>query len=137
MSQENVEVVRATIEAWNGGDMDAIHELIDPNIVLRLPEDWPEPGPYVGREAVMREWKQAREAWNADAVEPITDFIDFADRVVVRVAWRTVGSGPAANIELTSLYIVRGGKILLNEYFWNHAEALEAVGLSEESPPAD
>jgi hypothetical protein len=26
---------------------------------------------------------------------------------------------------------MRKGRILLNEYFWDHAEALEAVGLSE------
>ncbi len=54
MSEENVEVIRAAFEAWNAGDMDALRERLDPDIIWRPPEGWPEPGPFVGREAVMR-----------------------------------------------------------------------------------
>jgi ketosteroid isomerase-like protein len=32
-------------------------------------------------------------------------------------------------LELTSLTTVRKGKILAIEFFWDHAEALEALGL--------
>ena len=32
---------------------------------------------------------------------------------------------------------MRRGRIFLIEYFWNHAEALEAVGLSEQDAQAD
>jgi ketosteroid isomerase-like protein len=92
MSQENVEVVRATIDAWNAGDMDAFRELHDPEVIAQTVENWPERGPYVGREAVMRGFESIREAWDADGLEPISDFIDAADRVVVRFAWR--GRGP-------------------------------------------
>ena len=62
MSQENVEVVRAFFEAWNSGDMDAVRDTYDPNVIVRAVEGWPEPGPYVGRDAVMRQWKLQREA---------------------------------------------------------------------------
>ena len=55
MSQENVEIMRAYFEAWNAGDMDAVRQLYDPDAILRMPEGWPEPGPYVGGEAVWRE----------------------------------------------------------------------------------
>ena len=43
MSQENMEIVQASNEAWNRGDMDALRELYDPNamIVTGL-EGWPE-----------------------------------------------------------------------------------------------
>jgi ketosteroid isomerase-like protein len=60
MSQENVEIVRAFFEAWNAGDMDALREMYDPDIIVRMLEDWPEPGPFVGPDAVMRQWQQAR-----------------------------------------------------------------------------
>ena len=63
MSQENVEVAKASFEAWNAGDMDALRELYHPDVIARPPEDWPEPGPFVGREAVMRQWEQLRETW--------------------------------------------------------------------------
>ncbi len=94
MSQENVEIVRAAFEAWNAGDMDALRELYDPDVIVRAAEGWPEPGPFVGREAVMRQLEQLRETWDADALEPISDFIDGADRVAVRFIWRGAGHGP-------------------------------------------
>jgi ketosteroid isomerase-like protein len=131
MSQENVEIVRRGFDAWNTGDMDALRELYDPGIIWQAPEGWPEPGPYVGREAVMRQLEQMRETWDADALEPISDFIDAADRVVVRIIWRGVGHGPESNLELTGVYTVRKGRIPYIEFFWDHAEALETLGLSE------
>jgi ketosteroid isomerase-like protein len=130
MSQENVEIVRAVYEAWNAGDMDAFRDLYDPDVIMRPPEGWPEPGPFVGREAVMREWEHIREAWNADVVQPITDFIEAGDRVAVRHTWHVAGQGPEVNMEVTNVLMVRKGKIVYHEYFWDHAEALEAVGLS-------
>ena len=131
MSQENVEIVRATVEAWNAGDMGALRELHDPDVIVRPPEGWPEPGPFVGREALMRQYAQMRETWDADASEPISDFIDAVDRVVVRFIWRGMGHGPESSMELTNVATIRKGKIVTMEYFWDHAEALEALGLSE------
>jgi ketosteroid isomerase-like protein len=131
MSQENVEIVKAAYRVWNAGDMDALRELYDPDVIMRAPNGWPEPGPFVGREAVMREWDQLREAWDADTLKPISDFIDTADRIVVRQSLRGVGRGPEATIELTGVYTVRNGRIFGLEFFWDHAEALQILGLSE------
>jgi ketosteroid isomerase-like protein len=132
MSQENVDVVRAAFDAWNAGDMDALRQLYHPDAIVRSPEGWPEPGPFVGREAVMREFEQLREAWDTDAADPISDFIGAADRVVVRFVWRGAGRGPEADLELTQVNTVRNGKIFAIEYFWDHAAALEALGLTEQ-----
>jgi ketosteroid isomerase-like protein len=131
MSQENVELVRAVYDAWNAGDMDAFRELFHPDAMMRMAEGWPEPGPYFGRDAVMRECGQLREAWDADAQEVISDFIDVADHVVVRFIWRGAGYGPEANMEFTGLWTVRKGRVFFVEFSWNHAEALETLGLSE------
>ena len=131
MSQENVEVVKATFDAWNAGDMDRLSDLADPNIVLHMVPDWPEPGPYVGREAIMRQWEQMRATFDADAIELISDFIDSGDRVAVRLIWRGAGVGPELNMELTNVFTVRDGRIFYFEFFWDHAEALKAVGLQE------
>ena len=64
-----------------GGQPSGQPSLMPSGAIVRSPEGWPEPGPFVGREAIMREWEHIREAWNADAVEPISDFIDAGDRV--------------------------------------------------------
>jgi ketosteroid isomerase-like protein len=131
VSQENVEILKASIAAWNAGDMDALRELHHPDAVVRSVEGWPEPGPYVGREAVLRQWQQQREAFDEDVLVPIGDFIDAGDRVVVRFVWRGAGRGPDTDLEMTQVVTMRKGKIFYREYFWDHAEALEAAGLEE------
>jgi hypothetical protein len=106
--------------------MDALREMYDPDVIARPLEGWPEPGPYMGR-----------ETWDVDALELISDFIDVGDRVAVRWIWRTAGYGPEANLEVTNIHTLRKGKILDIEYFWDHAEALEALAVSEQDAHAD
>ena len=131
MSQENVEVVQASFAAWNAVDMDAFRELHDPDVIWAALEGWPEAETLVGREACMSQYERLRAAFDVDTGEPITDFIAAGDRVVVRLIWRGAGQGPDMNMELTSVLTLRKGKIFIIENFWDHAEALEAVGLSE------
>jgi ketosteroid isomerase-like protein len=103
--------------------MDALRELQDPDVIQRPPKGWPEPGPFVGREASMRQFEQLRDTWDSDSAKPISAFVDIADHVIVRYLWRGLGEGPESNIELTALYTVRKGKIFYQEFFWDHAEA--------------
>ena len=131
MSEENVEVVRALFDAYNAGDMDAVSALHDSKVIWAAFEGFPEADTLVGREACMRQWKRLREPFDVDTVEPITDFIAAGDRVVVRIAWRATGQGPEMSMEFTWVYTIRKGKIFIIEYFWDHAEALKAVGLAE------
>jgi ketosteroid isomerase-like protein len=137
MSQANVQIVQASFEAWNAGDMRAWGNLLAPDVIWRPPEEWPEPGPYVGRESVLREVQQLRETWGADAAEPISEFSHSGDRVVARFVWRGRGHGPDANIEVTCVYTLREGKIMAFEFSWDHAEALEAVGQSPKDGSTD
>jgi ketosteroid isomerase-like protein len=136
MSQENVEIIRAAFEAWNTGDMDALRELYDPDVIMRAIEGWPEPGPYVGREAVMRWLAQLRETWDADTLELTSDFTAVGDRVAVRLTWHGAGRGPQANMGMTVVQTVRDGRVFYVEYFWDHANALEALGLSKQDAHA-
>jgi ketosteroid isomerase-like protein len=131
MSQENVEIIRAGFAAWNAGDMEAVREMHHPSVIARTLEGWPEPGPFVGRDAVMRQFERLRETWDADALEPISDFIDAGDRVIVRVILHGAGAGPEVNLECTIVYTVRERRIFFIEYFWDHTEALDILGLSE------
>jgi hypothetical protein len=95
-----------------------------------MPE-WPEQGPFVGRDAVLEQVRQLRGTWDSDTVAPIGDRIDAGDRVVARVRWHGAGRGPDLNMEMSCVYTVRRARIIAFEFFWNHAEALKAVGLKE------
>ncbi|SRR5581483_2568745 len=129
MPEENAEVVRAAFQAWNELRMDDLRELYDPDTtILSFLDGWPEQGPAVGREAVMRQWQRQRETWDTDTLEPVSEFIEAGDRVAVRVLWRASGRGPEMNMEFTGIYTVRNGKILFLEHFWDHSKALAALG---------
>jgi ketosteroid isomerase-like protein len=138
MSQENVEVAQAFLAAWNAGDREAVRETLDADVVIgREMEGWPEPGPHVGREVVMRQWERIREPWG-DAITLVPmSIVDAGDRVVTRQIVHAVARGPEVHAEFTTVSRLRNGRIFLIDYYWNYAEALEAVGLSEQDAHAD
>ncbi len=136
ISEQNVELAQAWIEAWNAGDMDAVREFYDPDVVVRPNKDWPEQGPFFGREAVMQWLEQLRDTWDTLVIETISR-IDAGDRIIERFLTHGIGQGPAYEAEYTTITTVRKGKILYLEFFWDHAEALEAVGLSEQDAHAE
>jgi ketosteroid isomerase-like protein len=132
MSQENVEIVKADFDAYIGDHMEALRVLYDLAVVLRHLEGCrPGSGPSLRPEEVLREYEEQREVSETDEVVPIANFIDAGDRVVVRMMWPALGRGPGSRLEFTSVFTVRSGRISGTEFFWDHAEALEAVGLSE------
>ena len=142
MSQENVEIVRADLSrrgtraTWTPS-----RELYDPDVIVLDPDGWPEPGPCVGggggHALVRASWRET--SGRRHRVEPISEFIDVGDRRC-RAVHRRRGDAsgvPEASMEFTHVFTVRKGKIVAVEYFWDHAEALEAVGLSEQDAHAD
>jgi hypothetical protein len=132
MSRENLELVRRGAEAWHAGDMKALGEVYDPAVVMYHLEGWPEPGPSMGRDAVLREWEQLREPFQgADTLEPVGAIVETSNHVVVRWAWHGSGRGPDTAMEFTMVFTFRQGKIITVQNFWDHAEALAAVGLRE------
>ena len=126
-----MDLVRRSTEAWNAGDTGAWSAFLAPNVIWRVMPDWPEQGPFISRDAVLRQVRQLRESWDSDAIVPVSDLIDAGDQVVLRFIWRGVGRGPELNMELTSINTVREDTIIAVEFFWNHADALKAAGLEE------
>lgn len=102
MSDKNVEIVRTYLKVWNTGDMEGMRELYDSDAVMEVAPDWPEPGPFVGRDAVMQQLSQARDAFERDSVEFLSDPVAVGDLVVARVGWHGFGRGPQSDMEWTS-----------------------------------
>ena len=133
MSQENVEVARAAIAAWNAGDMERLRELYDPDATMHYKgsSDWLESGPYLGRDAIMRQFRWLRETWDRDSLQIVGDLLAAGDRVVVRATWRVAGHGPGGELEMAWVYTVRRRLIVRADFFRDYGEALEAVELRE------
>jgi ketosteroid isomerase-like protein len=134
-SQENVDLVRSSIEAYMAGDHEAYLDFFTEDVegcpdVSRFPEA----KPFRGREEFGRFLAEIDEGWEGGAsVAGIREVFPVGDRVVARTDWG--GRGRASGIELrsslTAIYTFRDGRIAKIEWFLDHAEALEAVGLSD------
>jgi ketosteroid isomerase-like protein len=130
MLEENVEILRETYESWNRGDLDAVIEFFDDDVVVRTVEDWPE-RVVRGKAAVVSFYRGYAETVGHNTA--IEDLIDAGDSVVVRVRGRLSGDQTGIEVDLRFSHVTRfrDGKVVLVEYFWDHQEAIEAAGLSE------
>jgi ketosteroid isomerase-like protein len=140
MSQENVEIVRAALQRIgpNTDREDWIHEFFDAEIEWHDTPNFPSAGVYIGHEAFSRHAAEFEEAWADWSIE-IEDIKAAGDRVVACVRYRGVGrlsgapiTGGVETPSTGAVFELRGGRIARVVQFVTHAEALEAVGLSEE-----
>jgi ketosteroid isomerase-like protein len=85
MSLENVEVVRASWEAWSRGDMDALFDFYDPAVEWDMTHSYvPDMGVFHGHEGLrefFREWRSFFAEYHAE----LEQFIDADESVLVRV----------------------------------------------------
>jgi ketosteroid isomerase-like protein len=126
MSQENVESFKRGVEAWNRGDFDAWIDRFDPEV------EW------VALMEVYRGHAGARQAWesfkrDAQLTARFDDIRDLGDSLLALGEMKVTGQTTRLNFtgELAQLLTYRDGRIVRSCDFRSHAEALEAVGLSE------
>jgi ketosteroid isomerase-like protein len=133
MSQENVEVARQLIQAFNRRDLAAMTQRFDPQI------EWKPGGPaaveravYRGRDEVSSGFAATWESWELfhmveSEVRDLGDSILWLGRAQMR--------GGASHVELDQEFAVqllmRDGKIVRVQGFLTWLEALDAAGLQE------
>ena len=128
MSQENVDLVRKGNAAFRSRDWDTMAAFMDPDILIRTDARWPEQRIY-GRESALA-WY--RELWEAGGPDSYTEeLLDLGDRVLARWCWHM--RGPRSGVEVEQrgsvIYTLRERRVILEEFFLDHAQALKAVGL--------
>jgi ketosteroid isomerase-like protein len=132
MSQENVEIVRQWIEAFNRGGVEEVIRFLDPQIEWTTTSAYLEAGTYQGHEGVRRFVREAAAAWEDPRIEP-EELIGAADQVVVpvRIKVRNKRSGSPSEFKLAVVASLQGGMIIRLRNYTNKAQALEAAGLGE------
>jgi ketosteroid isomerase-like protein len=134
MSGENVEIVRASWDAWSRGDMDALFEFYDPEVEWDMTHSYvPDMGVFHGHEGVrefFREWRRFFAEYYAEPEQ----FIGAEQNVMVRVRQGGRGRSSTVGVEMPAywqVYRLRGGRAVRVEIYREEAEALEALGLRE------
>jgi ketosteroid isomerase-like protein len=131
MSQEPIDVVRATFEAFQRRDLEAFLGLMDPNVEYRSLVLEVE-GAYHGHEG-LRSWWENLLAVFPDWHPTVEDAREVGDRVVSRVRAEGRGTGSGIGLERDFWHVaeVRDGRLKSSAFYRTEGEALEAVGLRE------
>ncbi len=128
MSQENVEVVRRTLEFLERGELP--FELGDPQIRIDNIAESPIPGPYYGHDGLRSWWEDIADALPGFRLQLI-EAIDVGDDRVVAVL-RTFGNELLEQMpNWATVHWVNAGRVVRVAGYLRKEEALEAVGLSE------
>jgi ketosteroid isomerase-like protein len=136
MSQENVEIVRAVIDAWNSGEFEALVPYMAEGIewleVGGLHET-PAGGEVRGRDNVQSGFESLSEAWQSYRLEPEEVREAGQDRIfaVLREAARGRASGLEVSGRWGYVVTLQDRKLTRVEAYRDPEEAREAAGLSE------
>jgi ketosteroid isomerase-like protein len=130
VSQQNVEIVRRAIEAFNRRDFDvALRDVAPDGTVDMSHSRGPDAGVYVGHDAVRRFWTDMTEPFERHTMVP-DEFIPHGEHVVVPMTARITGRG-GIEVEAKSATVatLRDGRMVRWTMYQDRAEALKAVGL--------
>jgi ketosteroid isomerase-like protein len=129
MSEENVEVVRRALEAFED-DEKAWLRTLDPDLVWYPIEDGHIP--RRGIEEVMGIRRRWLDTWEEHTMA-VEDLRGVGENVVgtIHISGRGKGSGVEVNLEVHQHFRLHGGRIVYLFEYPDRASALEAAGLTE------
>jgi ketosteroid isomerase-like protein len=128
VAESNVELARRGFEAALRGELDAIADLLDPQVKWHGGDQTP-PGSCHNREQAVRFMRQS-EVIQGRRVE-LVDVIDAGDKVVVIMRPPSDGDEPAPPV--ANLTTFRDGKVIEMVHYPNADDALAAVGADQDA----
>ena len=134
MSQENVEIVKETIAAFNGGDLDAaLSRFARDSEFQELISELHGRHPSTGTDRIRKVWGLWLDLFDELHVD-VEDTFDAADAVICKSRWTGHGriGGQPLDARQFDVYELRNGKIVrVRLGYKTKAEAFKAVGLSD------
>jgi ketosteroid isomerase-like protein len=130
VSQENMEIVRRSFEAFNARDVDELVNLSDPNAEWLPFRAQLEGIVYRGHEGIRQFVRDMDEDWEAFRIDPL-EFHNRGDRVAVIGRVRALGRHSTVDIDSLAGFVfeLRGGRISGVTSHSNPQAAVEAAGL--------
>jgi ketosteroid isomerase-like protein len=130
MSEQNVELAKRAIDAYNRRDLEALRELNDPDVEV----DWSasrgvEAGLYRGIDAALRFYQGYFDAFEEILIEP-DGFRAAGESVVISNVSRSRGREGIEVFARSALVLTfRAGRVLRVCLYQETEQALESVGL--------
>jgi uncharacterized protein len=132
MSQENLELFRRGLAAWNAGDYEAIVEMCHPDVEWAFSDRLPDAtGEIWGKASVRTFFETFTGDWSEISIRP-ERIVDSGPHVVANVEFKARGrEGIEVSMRFVHVWTVREGQIVRFRGFRTFDEALEAVMLRE------
>jgi ketosteroid isomerase-like protein len=130
VSEQNVELARHVYASLNRGDIDAVLDVLAPDVEWWARGDNPETEVVKGHEGVRRFWAEITDVLEELQMEP-TEIIDAGEYVVTAVS--QVARARGVVIEQHEVHVgrLRNGMVIEMREFHDMAEARKAAGLEE------
>jgi ketosteroid isomerase-like protein len=132
MSEENVQLSKSVLGAWNRRDVEATIALASPEVVWHpVLEETIEGQTYRGHAGLRQYYRDLAEQ-GLESQGELTEFRDLGDQVLGqgRLSFRSP-TGVELDSEVACIWRWREGQCVEARTWLDHAEALEAAGLSE------
>jgi ketosteroid isomerase-like protein len=129
--------VRLGAEAYNRRDLDAVVIAYHPELEYCPARNWVEAGffepCYRGAEGYRKYVAITAEVFGAEVYFKPVELIDLGDRIVMlaNVPMRAQASGVPLIEAFAYVSTMKDGRVIRLQEYYDHAEALAAVGLSE------
>jgi ketosteroid isomerase-like protein len=137
MSRENVEIARASIEAYNRMDWDGALKDASPDFECDLSRAVGPQHDVYRLDQMRRFWSEFAESWESVRIEP-HEFIEAGEHVVVPLTMHTRGrDGIEVQARITWTWTILDGDLVRLCMYQDRQEAIEAVGLSEQDAHTD
>ena len=131
MSQENVELSKRLVEAWNRRDVEGTIACADPQVVWHPVLEETVEGQAYRRHAGLRQYYADLAEQGVESQCELSEYRDLGDRVLGmgRLSFKS-STGVELDSEIACIWRWRDGKCIEGQTWLSYAEGLETAGLS-------
>jgi ketosteroid isomerase-like protein len=135
MSERNVELMRAFIEAWNTRDISAIIPFCDPSVEYDSVHSAVGGGVYRGHDGMRRYQRDLEDAWGDEARLEPEAFFDLGDYTLSFFVVHGRGKHSGVEVEMPNAAAVvrwRDGLMVYLKGYAHREDALRDLGVTED-----
>ena len=129
--QGDVELIQRATDCFNGGDWEGMADLIAEDSLMTPLDNWPEPGPFVGRAAIVTQFQRLRADSTGRTRIDVIENRERGEWMVTHYRWVIEGAASGATVEASFTGVNRweGGQVAEQHFRFEERDALEAAGL--------
>src|SRR4026208_7322 len=91
MSEENVNIVRRSVELWNRGKLEALVETFSDDAEFHPAPGFIEGENVNGREEILAFFERLHDSWRPGDTVALGELREFGDKVMFWFRWRATG----------------------------------------------